>query len=175
MTTSLFHLRPCQQFFFSHSMSCFLILGFFALLSGQWVCTAITKVDGLSTSIWHIHYEMALTCQEPPSLPAELRNYSPVNDTVFQDNTVTFMLAKVYVPPGNIAGNVLLEAIHVVPLPGDPSDKSYNKHLPNFPYPLKLGLGTVTSLVETLPDGCISFPVSLSDYMQGNLKQSVLQ
>ena len=92
-------------------------------------------------------------------------HYSDRYLTVFQDNTVAFVLAKAYVPPGNIAGNVLLEAIHVVPLLGDPSDESYDERMPNFPYPLVLGLGTVTSSVETLPDGRISFPVSLSDYV----------
>jgi hypothetical protein len=156
-------------------MSSFLILSFFVLLSGRRVRTAITKADGTSTGIWHVHYETALTCQEPPSLPAELRNYSPVNDTVFQDDTVAFVMAKAYAPPGNVAGNVLLDAIHVVLLPGDPLDDSYDEHLPDFPYPIVLGLGTVTSSVETLPDGRFSFPVSLSDYMRGNLKQSVLQ
>jgi hypothetical protein len=96
--------------FFSHLMSSFLVVGFFALLSSRQVHTVITKADDSSTSIWHVHYEMVLTCQEPPSLPAELRNYSPVNDTVFQDDTVVFVMAKAYVSPGNVAGNILLEA-----------------------------------------------------------------
>ena len=129
----------------------------------------------MSMGIWHVHYNTALTCQDLPLLPAELRNCSPVINTVFQDDTVTFVMAKAYVPPGNVAGNILLEAIHITPLPGDPSDDSYDEHMPDFPYPIVFGLGTVSSSVETFSDGRISFPVSLSDYVRGNLKQSVLQ
>jgi hypothetical protein len=166
-----FALNPFPHLFSSHLMSCFLVQG----LSGSQVCTAITKADGMSTGIWHVHYDTALTCQDPPLLPAELRNYSPINDTVFQDDTVAFVMAKAYVPPGNVVGNILLEAIHIAPLLGDPSDDSYDEHMPDFPYPIVFGLGTVTSSVETFSGSRISFPVSLSNYVRGNLKQSILQ
>ena len=88
---------------------------------------------------------------------------------------MAFLVAKAYIPPGNIAGNVLLEAVHVAPLPGDPSEDSYDDHLPDFAHPLVFGLGTVTAAVDNLPDGRISFPVSLSDYVRGTLKESTIQ
>src|SRR5580698_4361107 len=75
-------------------MSSFVVVGFFALHSGHRVRTPITRADGATTAIWHVHYAMALNCQQPPSLPAELRNYSPVNDVVLPDDTVAFVLAK---------------------------------------------------------------------------------
>jgi hypothetical protein len=71
----------------------------------------IFKADGSTTTIWHIYYETTLTYQDPPSLPVELQNYSSINNTVFDDDSIAFMVVKVYIPPGNVARNVFLEAL----------------------------------------------------------------
>jgi hypothetical protein len=157
------------------TMSSFIVVGFFALRSGRRVRTPISKANGSTAMIWHVHYKTTLTCQDPLSLLAELQNYNPINNTVFDDDSIAFMVLKVYIPPGNVASNVLLEALYIAPLPGDLGDDSYDDHLPNFPHSLVFGLRMVTAPVDSSPDSCILFPVSLSDYVQGSLKQSTIQ
>ena len=69
-------------------------------------------------------------------------------------------------------GNIFLDAICIIPCPGDPSNDSYNETVPNFQFPMVYGLGIVSSVHETLPNGSTVFPVTLTEYVRDMSQQS---
>ncbi|KAI6007003.1 hypothetical protein EDD15DRAFT_2208277 [Pisolithus albus] len=67
--------------------------------------------------------------------------YSPFNNVALLDNTVAFVSAKVSI------------RICVVTVVGDPSSEDYEHGIPDFPYPMIVGPGSVSAPAKTLPDG----------------------
>ena len=147
-------------------MSSFTIIGFFALASGRRLQTV---KPGTAIRTWHAHYTTTIQCINPPYLPADLRIYSPINDVLHPDNTIAFVVARVHVPQ---TGNVLLDALRIVPCPGDPSQDSYDDTVPNFQFPMVYGLGIVSTPHETLPNGSTAFSVALTEYVRDMNQQS---
>jgi hypothetical protein len=163
----LFLLR--LRFLLEHLMSSFTIIGFFALASGR---RKQTLKPGTTTRTWHAHYNTTIQCITPPYAPADLRIYSPINDILHPDNTIAFVIARVHVPRN---GDILLDALHIVPCPGDPSDDSYDDTVPNFQFPMVYGLGIVSSPHETFPNGSAAFSVALTEYVRDTGQQSTVQ
>ena len=130
----------------SYCMSSFTVLSFFALASG---CCLQTLKPGTTTCTWHAHYTTTIQCISPLYLPADLCIYSPINDIVHADDTIAFVIARLYVLP---TGDVLLDEICIIPCPGDPSSDSYNETVANFQFLMVYGLGVVFSMHETLPN-----------------------
>jgi hypothetical protein len=141
----------------------------------------VTRSDGNSSAIWHVYYDTCLICSQGPAIPTELRKYSPVNNTTLQDDTVAFVVARAFAPPRGVFGKVLLDAYHIVPMPGDPSSDSYDEQLPDFPNPLVFAMGVVTSRPATcdtvpgLPGSVMTFTLTLSEYVRGGAKESTLE
>jgi hypothetical protein len=79
---------------------------------------------------------------------------------------------RIHVPH---SGDVLLDAIHIVPCPGDPSHESYDDTVPNFQFPMVYGLGIVSTPHETLPNGSTAFSVALTEYVRDTNQQSNIQ
>jgi hypothetical protein len=88
------------------------------------------------------------------------------------DNTIAFIVARVHVPH---SGDILLDAIHIVPCPGDPSLDSYDDVVPNSQFPMVYGLGVVSTPHETLPNGSTAFTVTLTEYIRDTNQQSNVQ
>ena len=86
------------------------------------------------------------------------------------------MIAKGYVPPGDVAGDLLLDALYIAPFPGNTTGDAagYNGKLPDFHWPLLFGLGSVSGASSELPNGQVSFPVSTSEFVHGGSKSSTL-
>ncbi|KIJ58462.1 hypothetical protein HYDPIDRAFT_64631, partial [Hydnomerulius pinastri MD-312] len=144
------------------------VFGFFGVAAGRRVTS---QKPGASTKTYHCFYSTALHCTSGVSFPAELRVYSPFNDSVLPDNTVAPVIAKAHFPGGIPKENVLLKASHVIPLPGDPSSDTYENSLPDSPYPFVAGLGSVPSRTETLADGVSKgFTVVSSDFVRDSMK-----
>jgi hypothetical protein len=156
-------------------MSSFIVVGFLGLTSGRRVRSDVTRPDGTPLVLWHVIYDTCLICSHPPSLPAELRKYSPTGDTVLPDDTIAFVVAKAYVPPVHVSKTVLLDVMFLIPIPGDPSSTDYDERAPDFYTPLIFGIGTVATAQEALPNTPVFFPVTVSEFVRGSPKQSVLQ
>jgi hypothetical protein len=153
-------------------MSSLIFVGVFALKDGRRVQLPYTKRSGEQSSREYSHYSTAVVCRQPPELPAELRIYSRSNDIIFPDDTAALIIAKAYIPPGDTAGDLLLDALNVAPFPGNPASDDYDVALPDFLWPLIFGLGTVSGPCGELPEGKASFPVTMSEYVRGSVKQS---
>jgi hypothetical protein len=154
-------------------MSTFILTGFFGLLSGRRVRSEVTRSDGSSQTLYHVHYITSVTCSTS-SVSADLRKYSPPNDIILRDNTIAFLVAKCYIPPANVPGNILLEAIHIAAVPGDPSSPGYEDSVPDFPFPAAFAQGLVTGDYQMNPEKAASFSFTLSDYVRGQTRQSAV-
>ena len=157
------------SFHCQHPMSSFTILGFFALANGH---RLQTLKPGTSVRTWHAHYATTIQCITPPYVPADLHIYSPINDVLHPDNTIAFVVARVHIPH---TGDILLDALHIVPCPGNPSDDSYDDTVPDFQFPMVYGLGVVSSPHESLPNGSTAFSVALTEYVRDANQQSTVQ
>lgn len=156
-------------------MSSLIFVGIFSLRNGHHVTTSFTKRSGEKATTCHAHYATAVVCRQPPLLPAEIRIYSRSGDPLLPENTVAVVVAKGYVPAGDVAGDLLLDALYIAPFPGNPADRqTYDNSLPDFHWPLLFGLGTVSGASTEMPNGQVSFPVSLSDYVRGTVKASTV-
>jgi hypothetical protein len=144
-------------------------LAFFALANGH---RLQTLKPGTSVRTWHAHYATTIQCITPPYVPADLRIYSPINDVLHPDNTIAFVVARVHIPH---TGDILLDALHIVPCPGNPSDDSYDDTVPDFQFPMVYGLGVVSSPHESLPNGSTAFSVALTEYVRDANQQSTVQ
>ena len=150
-------------------MSSFTIIGFFALANGRRLQTI---KPGTDVRTWHAHYTTTVQCSSPPFLPADLRIYSPINDILHSDNTIAFVIARVHVPH---SGDTLMDAVHIIPCPGDPSQDLYDETVLNFQFPMVYGLSIVSSAPETLPNVSTAFYVSLSEYVRDANQQSTIR
>lgn len=159
---------------FSFSMSAFIVTGFFGLASGRRIRTEISKTNGTAQAIYHISYTTSIDCNISGPVSAELRKYSPPGDTIFQDDTIAYVIAKAYVPPGNVQGNILLEAIHIAPVLGDPTSREYEDKVPDFIQPAVFIHGTVSGDSDNEQNGVVTFPVVVSDYVRGSTMQTTL-
>jgi hypothetical protein len=157
------------------AMSTFTVAGFFGLTAGQRVRTEVPRSNGTSQGVYHIHYVTSVNTSQSGAVPAELRKYSPPHDSVLQDDTIAFVVAKAYVPMGKTTGNVLLEASHIFPVPGDPRSPEYEERVPDFCCPYIFAQGICTGEHTEKDGGIVTFPVTVSDYIRGSTKQSTLQ
>lgn len=105
----------------------------------------------------------------------KLHKYSPVNDTILQDNTIVFLIAKAFVPSGNDPGNILLEAIHLTPFPGNPKNPNYVNSVPDFSSPAVFAHGTVSDEQSRESTGTVTFLTTVSNYVRGSNKQTTIQ
>lgn len=155
-------------------MSAFTISGFFGLASGRRVRTEISKSNGSTQGVYYMTYITSIQCSNSDPVSAELRKYSPPGDSVFQDDTIAYVIAKAFVPPGTVTGNILLEALHIAPVPGDPASFNYVNSVPDFQFPAVFAHGTVCGEAEGDQNSVVTFPVSVSDYIRGSTMQTTL-
>ena len=141
----------------------YVAFGFFALANGvrQQVAKTLSptkkasstssSTTSSSSSTWFNFYSTTIRySDDAPALPALIRVYSPPGDLPLDENTIVFMVAKVLVPD---KGDVLLDAICMYPLPGDPASSDYEDATPEMVYPYVYGIGTPKGKAETLADG----------------------
>ena len=145
-------------------MSLFLIVGLFVLSSGR------RSVGGQ-----HIHYHSTIACLDAVPIPADILIDSSLSQTVLQENTAVFVIGKAFVPSTADHGPILIDSLHVAPIPGDPSDHaSYRPHIPSFPFPVIIAQGSVASANATDSSGTLSFALAVSDYVRSSVKRSTL-
>jgi hypothetical protein len=77
-------------------------------------------------------------------IPLDIRIYSPTTDMIKADHTVAFIIGRVAFS----TATAQMDAFYLIPVPGDVDSDSYEDNIPDFPYPLLFGLGTVTGLHE---------------------------
>jgi hypothetical protein len=86
---------------------------------------SFTKRTGEKGTISHAYYDTAVVCCHPPHLPAELRVYVRGGELIL-DNTVAIVIAKGYVPPPDVAGDLLLDTLYIASFLGDPTVDEYD-------------------------------------------------
>ncbi|KAJ6556296.1 hypothetical protein B0H19DRAFT_1235514 [Mycena capillaripes] len=152
-------------------MSSFNTFGFFALTSGKRIAT---HSPGATYPVHHCHYITSLkSSADGVYVAATLRVYSGAGDAPLADNTVAFVLAKVYAPTGQ---PVELDALYMAAIPGDVNSDTYDDAIPEIPTFL-YGVGHVpqSHTAEVLADNSKLFIVCVSDYVGGSPKNSTIQ
>ncbi|KAI6108632.1 hypothetical protein EV401DRAFT_2116361 [Pisolithus croceorrhizus] len=115
---------------------------------------------GSSMATYHCIYETTIQCTSGVVFPAMLHVYSPFNDIVLSDNTVAFVSVKATIPANVSREPVLLK------VPSDANTEDYKCHIPNFPHPMIVMLGSVSSQPKALCDGTSkAFDITSNDYI----------
>lgn len=153
-------------------MSAFGIYGFFALANGR--RSSKERAGSSSKPVWYCIYSTSLQCASGLALPVELRIFHPQSAPILADNIVAFVSARAYCPDKD--GIILLEAYHLFPVPGVPSDEHYQDCIPNMQFPYAFGLGQVGGKAEWLPDRkSRTFPLTVGDYVRDSMISSNIQ
>ena len=146
-------------------MSSCTIVGFFELRNRQPRSKDIKKLDGTTYKISHLHYNSDVICSKHMSLPAEIRQYMGTKEPILRENPAAFVVAKLCVPTGEGPTDLLLEAWHIAPVPGDPANDDYDVRLIDFEMPLVFALGTVETVPDGVSGGIITFLVTVTDFV----------
>ncbi|KAJ7094929.1 hypothetical protein C8R44DRAFT_558927, partial [Mycena epipterygia] len=75
-----------------------------------------TTPPGAAYAIHHVHYITSLKTLDDMYLSASLRVYSAAGDAALPDNTIAFVVAKVFAPTGK---PIELDGLFMIPVPGD--------------------------------------------------------
>jgi hypothetical protein len=143
-------------------------MGFFCLADGKRVMS--TRAN--NTRIWHAHYTSSVQCIDGTCLPTNIHIYSPMNNIPQADNTIAFVYARTHVTNDSM---VLMDASHVVPCPGNPKDETYEDSVPDLPQPFMIALSHVSGKASHFPEGSCTFPLTISDYVRGNMQMSTIR
>ncbi|KAI6106361.1 hypothetical protein EDD17DRAFT_1479806 [Pisolithus thermaeus] len=141
-----------------------MVAGYLAMAEG---CHVSSMKPSSVVKVYQCLYTTALHSTGSFSFPGELCIYSPFNDVILPDNTVGYVMVRVYFPPNMCGEKILLEASHFFPLPGDPSSDAYEPSILSCLMPFVLALGSVPSHPSTLSDSSSHmFMVVISNYVQ---------
>ncbi|KIO03560.1 hypothetical protein M404DRAFT_145747 [Pisolithus tinctorius Marx 270] len=144
-------------------MSTTTVVGFFALLGGHRVQS--TR-GGNGAKTYHCFYDSTVQCTSSVVFPVQLRVYSPFNDMLLVDDSVAYVIARAYIPSSIPHDPILLEAVDLAAVPGDPSSEEYEATIPDSPCPYIFSIGSVTTWATSLPDGVTkAFSVMSSDFV----------
>ncbi|KAH9948376.1 hypothetical protein B0H21DRAFT_690211 [Amylocystis lapponica] len=150
-------------------MSTLTTFGFFGLGAGR---RASARTRNGNTTFF-CYYTTTLQCSAGGMIPAELRVYSPRDDVPLADDTIAFVVARLFVP---LNGTALLDAYSLFPVPGDPASDAYEAAIPDMPYPFVYGLGIVRSKWAPLPDGTSkAFTVDVHERVRDEQKPTSVQ
>jgi hypothetical protein len=171
-------VQPLSRNFLHHpllalqDMSSFVVVGFFGLAEATRKFTIKKSRNGDDMRVYHVHYTTCIQCTDCSAAAADLRIYSPFNDSPLPNETVAFVIAKAYAPPGEI---IQLEAFYLSPVPGDPSEDEYDERAPNVQIPFVFAVGQVCSGVHVLPGTDTKcFSVNLTEYVRDENQSSSL-
>ena len=154
-------------------MSLFHLSGNFGVAGASRV-SSVKQVGDRSVTTFHYVYDTAITFRGAPSIQANLRVYSPPNDTPFTEQSIVFAFCKVFAP---LNGTVLLDAISVYPYSGNPDDVSYDNSVLDFPGTFVYVSGVVKTQPEPVPSHQASrfFTVETTEYVREISRISTLQ
>jgi hypothetical protein len=105
------------------------------------------------------------------AVPAKLRVWTTSSDVFYPDNTVVFVIGKLFAPANN---TFLLECVYMGNVPGDPSDPLYQETVPELDAgPFVVVVGQVIKPADSSHSGILkSFTVTASDYVRDEQKFS---
>ena len=144
-------------------MPLFVLVSLFFLQSGR------RSHDG-----HHVHYDTTVACLEGLPIPADVIVECSPSQPLLRDNTAAFVIGGTFVPSRGECGPILLDALQVSPIPGDPDDASYDTHVLSFPIPVVIAQGSVASASSTDSCATLSFPLTVSDYVRSSVKRSTV-
>lgn len=158
----------------STSQSC-LIAGIFCLANGKRIAVPSKKS---TFSLFFTFYDSDILGIDEISYPAQIRIYSsPTGPSVLADDTLIYLVGRLAVPgpPAEIDARgssqnepspAHIDVIFHAAFPGDPSDPSYDSHVPPFP-PYVFSIGHVRSTAQLLGDGALrAFPMATSEWVR---------
>jgi hypothetical protein len=155
-------------------MSSFTIIGFFALAEGNRVRT--TK-PGSSTSVCHCHYASSIQCSHGTPINAQIRVFSPATDPhIHPDDTVVFVIGSAWMEKDRQI-RILIDADHMIAMPGDPTSDDYDEKMPDFRFPIVNAVGHVLNTHHNTYENHteVEVNVSVSDYVRGQIQHSTIQ
>jgi len=144
-------------------MSSFLINGFFGLANGRREFITKAGRSGHDMRVYHVHYTTTIQCLDSTSIPADVRVYSSGTDMILADNTVAFVLAKLFIKQDRSAE---MDAICLSQVPGDPESDTYEDSIPDVQIPFVFGIGQVSRLVDSMGGGYKRFQLTVSEYVR---------
>ena len=144
-------------------MSLFLLVGLFVFKSGH-----------RAADDEHVQYQTTVACLQQLPIPANISVRSALTEPILQDGTAVFVIGRTFVPSHSATGPILIDAVKIAPVPGDPTDEHYHQHTPTFPVPFVIAEGTIASADATGPSAALSFPLAVSDYVRSSVKSSTV-
>jgi len=129
-------------------MSSLSIVGFFSLRGGH-VPPAPASAARKTTT--YAFYSSHIIRLYNPHTSVELRSFLPPRESPFPDHTVAFIHGNLFIPD-SMDCKILLDTVHIVPVPGNPADRELcSAHPPNFRSSLIVAVGHVTADVMRTP------------------------
>ena len=146
-------------------MSLFVIIGLFPLSASE--CTENAQT---------ITYTSSVVCLDGTPIPASVHVPSSPSNPVLQNGTVALLIGTIFVPPRRDTNPIMIDVIHFAPFPGDPSNTSqYAASIPNFPSPVVIGQGTLSTMLAADSGSTVVFTLAVSEYVCGRVRTSTVE
>ena len=117
---------------------------------------------------FYAFYDTSLSCADGTLSPVTVRFSCPPQVEIFPDGTVVFMIGSVYIAPKEELS--LIEAKHMLPVPGNAAAPGYQNVIPLFRHSHINCVGTICGPPYSLQDRSIVVPICLSDTVHGEMK-----
>jgi hypothetical protein len=160
-----FPLFSLSLFHSPQSMSALLLFGFLGVRDGHRKATAKKNRDSQDIQSFHTIYATAIHGYHgDTAVPAELHVWTTSSDVFYPDNTIVFVIAKLFAPAND---TFLLECLYIGNFPGNPDDPSYTDIVPEVDAgPFIVAVGQVIGAADSSRSSSLkTFTVAASDYV----------
>lgn len=146
-----------------------ILFGLFELTDGASV-SGTKEVGNGTVTTNHCVYQTWISCDTENYIDAELRLF-PTDSMLYADHTIAFIYGKFYAPPND---KVLIEALRVVPFPGDPSNVTTYINFPPGSFTTIVAYGAIQG-GHTQIGAEHHFPMNVADYVRDQMQRCQIE
>lgn len=160
------------------NLKVFQVFGVVTLAGGRHVSTSRATSSATMPSgnkdTNHIMYNYMAYGTKPDTVTeGTLRFWTHPKTVLLPDNTLAYIHGKAHAPAHTHGATLNIECVHLVAFPGDPSDDTYEKSVPNFGALIVVALGITDTGTSDNVDGR-SFDLAVSDYVRNGIAESTI-
>ncbi|KAF8479819.1 hypothetical protein JB92DRAFT_2767470 [Gautieria morchelliformis] len=122
---------------------------------------------------YYSFYDTVLETLVATLLPMEIHLYTPLGEKLLRNDTIACMVGRVYVA---LSSKILMDAVSLIPYPGDPSSDDYEEGIPDDKVVVLWALGAVlNNAVMDVDSNTQKFNLGVSDYVWDGTKVFIIE
>lgn len=152
-------------------MTSCILFGFLGVRDGRRESFTKKNKEGREIRSSYTLYSTSINPPHGDSVSAILRNWTPSSESFYPDDSIVFVIAKLYAPANQ---SFLLECLCLSNFPGDPEHPTYGENIPDLDSgPFVIALGQVVRPADPSRQSLLkTFTLGVSDYVRDEQRYS---